>query len=121
MFGMGGTETPNLNHMSKWPFEIELTEEQERRLGILARKTKMSPKAWLHKEAQIALKRVVNESDMVDLKEVARTCNVSTKTASRWYLQGQFPNAVQVNSRVVRIPRRDLEKFMKSRCISRVD
>lgn len=98
---------------------FQLSEEQEKRLRIIARREGVEPAEWLKNKAVQIRKQLLGERDEIDFKEAARELNVSVQTISRYYQQGLFPNAMRVNARVIRIPRSDLAKLKDSRRITR--
>ena len=59
------------------------------------------------------MKPAVPLSPMMDLKTVARTCGVSTKTAGRWVARGEL-HAHQLG-RQLRVSEEDLRLFIATR------
>lgn len=96
-------------------FRYDLSEKQRKKVRFLAGQEGMTPLAFLEREAIRALKRMLNESDMLSFKDAAIELGCSCYTVARYYHEGLFPSAVHVNPRVIRIPRGDVVKFLEER------
>jgi hypothetical protein len=85
------------------------------KLAALARKEGLTLQEFFTRLADAAVRDVLGESDDLDPKKVAQLMDVSKFTVIRWFNQGLFRKAYMINSRVIRIPRADVERLKRDR------
>jgi len=96
-------------------FEIELSIDQKRKAAALAKREGMTFEEWMNREATKVVMQLLGETDDLDPKAAGVLLGLSKFTIIRYFNNGLFPNAYQLNRRVIRIPLADVEKLKKSR------
>src|SRR4029079_18783444 len=96
-------------------FKMRLSEDQRRKVAFMAKREDMTSREWLEREATKAAMTILGETNDLDPKAAGMQLGVSKWTVIRYYNQGLFPDAYQINGRVIRIPQKNVDKMKRDR------
>lgn len=102
--------------MNNTPYlKLTPTEDQKRKIAVLAKREGLTPQEWLKREALRQLAIALGETQDLDPKAAGLQLGVSKFTVIRYFNQRLFPKAYMLNGRVIRIPQADVDKLKKDR------